>query len=1050
MAARMVITFFLLLLLGTAGPGEASAVPVLEDYIYTEGFESGSVGSWSSYPPAQDTAYDPSIWVRPLYADRKAGNRALYREIRPNYKIDYVFGVRKKFDMYVDDSSVLTFRCLVKSYTGTKGVRLRFGFADETSCELLIPFAETEVWHGCTVRFSDLATGGMKKLTGIAFMAVCPGADPETMLRFGLDEVRITGFREKQWNFTGPAVHKLDEWRDFIAGGHFREGGTLTISGSPPVPVRGVTVRVSRALTGGDERTFRMKRSRDGAWRVVIPLDGRKGPGPGFWRATITSGNKSGETFSTSLVFLVKRKDAPEGHPRLFMSAGERERILERASSGRLKEVLERIREQARRRREERDPAEFGYNLDAYDEIYWLPTFGGYISEIRTAEHMIRDNAVVYGVTRDREAGDAARKTLLKLAEWPTYVHPHIINQGQFSYWPEGIMLTNLALGYDMVYDLFTARERRKVAEALYEKGLLQVFNEYVRDDRVSSSTSNWIADVMGAGILISVALMDEYGDDELEPYLGGCILKLGELVENAFDPDGGYGEGVLYYSHALHCLTKAMAVLERTFGVRFPEKIARSHLSLLYRTDPVTKDVFDFGDAYRNLTMFRWDSYLSLSNFSYLIGKYRDPRLRWLYEASPGANELDLFFLDETVPAEGPDGLPTVKLFGEIGTAVFRSGFGHGDFVFIFRCGPFYNHQHLDQGGFHLVDRGEKFLGEVGRSDYYNDPWYQKLIIQPGGHNCILVDGNPESQRPGDFLKDVPAWKDYARITDFLRFDGGACVSGRLEPLYKGKLSKLRRTALYVEPRTVVLIDEAVGAGDAREINLRFHAPDRESISVRGRDTLITRPAGTLTIHTVSPGSYRAEILKRPMTLVEFDREDAVRMKARGFLQLTADLGWAGTSTTFVNVLSTEDGVNARLNERVHGDHVVLNLGGSDYFINKTDGKRYSDGELSTDALVFSERDGGFVAVRATHVAENGKILLESDEPVTLEFGGGGKDGSTVTYSLSLRSDMRLRLSSRPRRITLNGAKFTGWKYNAETGLRLTLPAGNGVLEIR
>jgi hypothetical protein len=31
--------------------------PVLEPFTYSFDFESGSVGSWSSYPPAQDIAY---------------------------------------------------------------------------------------------------------------------------------------------------------------------------------------------------------------------------------------------------------------------------------------------------------------------------------------------------------------------------------------------------------------------------------------------------------------------------------------------------------------------------------------------------------------------------------------------------------------------------------------------------------------------------------------------------------------------------------------------------------------------------------------------------------------------------------------------------------------------------------------------------------------------------------------------------------------------------------------------------------------------------------
>ena len=52
------------------------AEPVLEPYVFRASFEDGAVGPWSSYPPAQDTAYDPTIWVRPLAREHNVDNRA--------------------------------------------------------------------------------------------------------------------------------------------------------------------------------------------------------------------------------------------------------------------------------------------------------------------------------------------------------------------------------------------------------------------------------------------------------------------------------------------------------------------------------------------------------------------------------------------------------------------------------------------------------------------------------------------------------------------------------------------------------------------------------------------------------------------------------------------------------------------------------------------------------------------------------------------------------------------------------------------------------------
>ncbi|MBT4485344.1 MAG: hypothetical protein HOC71_16880, partial [Candidatus Latescibacteria bacterium] len=343
-----------------------------------------------------------------------------------------------------------------------------------------------------------------------------------------------------------------------------------------------------------------------------------------------------------------------------------------------------------------------------------------------------------------------------------------------------------------------------------------------------------------------------------------------------------------------------------------------------------------------------------------------------------------------------------------------------------------------------------EEFLGEMGKSGYYNDPWYQKLVIQPGGHNCILVNGNPESQRAGDLLRDVSAWKDYASITDFTTFDGGAFVSGRLERIYKDTLEYLRRSALYIEPRTVVLIDEILGTTSVNTVELRFHAPMKEDITVSGNDAHITRPAGTLTIRTLTEGST-PKIMKRPLTITEFGSENAITMKSRGFLQLTAELNGNTRETTFVNVLSTDSTLMANLNEKNYSDHAVISINGAEYYINTsngaTAGKAFTEGMITTDALVYSLRPEGYIAIRATNLEVEGEKLFSSEKPISLVI----RDSTimTIGYSASEQTELWLKFTSKPKRVTLDGNKYRDWKYSRKSGLRLELPAGSGMIGI-
>ncbi len=93
--ASLISAIVFVFILGPAAAAAPQPAPeeALEGVSWTADFESGSVGAWSSYPPAQDTAYDPSIWVKAV--EGRSG-LCLVREIIPHTPDAHVFGVRKK------------------------------------------------------------------------------------------------------------------------------------------------------------------------------------------------------------------------------------------------------------------------------------------------------------------------------------------------------------------------------------------------------------------------------------------------------------------------------------------------------------------------------------------------------------------------------------------------------------------------------------------------------------------------------------------------------------------------------------------------------------------------------------------------------------------------------------------------------------------------------------------------------------------------------------------------------------------------------------------
>ena len=1004
----------------------------LEAYTFKADFESGSVGPWSSYPPAQDTAYDPTIWVK--HVDGNPG-LCLVREINAWTPSQYIFGVRKKLDIYLTKESRISFRFYVKSYAGVEKILVKLGYGDGSAGEISLPVSKTMAWQETVISMEkEIDSSRTKKLEAAAIMAVCRRADPEAKLRLAVDNLEITGFREKAIRILKPGVCHLEEMGLAVAGGHFSQGQKIDVEAEFPVAIKSGEVEL---LNGWQKEVFarlKMRQIQENIWAVTTPE-----LGPGIWQARTIGASSRGGNLASTFVFLVKPASVPAEHPFLLFTKAKLATIKEAIERGRTKSVWDKVKQDAATFREKFDPAVFRYNLDAYDEIFWLPTYEGYVRALHTPSQFIRQNAIVYAVSGDREAGDAARKALLSIAAWPSFVHPHILNQGQFTYWPVGLALIDFAMGYDMVYDLLSPEERKTIASALYHKGVTEVFKEYVRDNRVSSNTSNWISHVTGGGLLCALAISREFKDSELEPYLAGMVVKLGNFIRSTFDPDGYYGEGYYYHNFAMQSLSHSLPALEYHFGLSCPAEVANSFQYLLYQQDNETGRIYEYGDAHNDLIPS------SMSNFAFVLNVQKNPHLLWLYRQRPGNNYLDLLFPAPAGEGTSPQILPLVKRVRDVGSVIFRSGFGHDDFVFIFKCGPFYNHQHFDQGSFFLADRGELFVDECGNSNYYEDPWYPRLYIQAGGHNCPLTDGGVESQTAGDFRHDVAAWQDHARITSFLDWKDGAFISADLTPVYGGKWKSLQRDVLYLRPRTVLILDRAEGAAGVDELTLRFHAPRKDDIRVDGKTAQIVRAGKTLHLRTLLPERYRASVLKRPMSLNEFKAENSITMTARGFFELAADA--RDGEATFVNVLSTDSGMMAGLKTVKSPGCLEVSLAGSKYWIGEMGGRPYKAEDLESDALVLSRSAGGILALRATILNEKGKPILQAGAPLSCFFSRESRK-IILEFSGSPQTEIQVFTGWKPKMVRLAQKAVQNWQFR-DGRILLRLPAAEGRVTI-
>ena len=454
---------------------------------------------------------------------------------------------------------------------------------------------------------------------------------------------------------------------------------------------------------------------------------------PGLYRCQITAFLGDSAVSETYMTFIIIDAARFTKHPRLLFDTSSIDDLKKRFASERFASVREAFQKEAVSYREKVPVETVVYDFDQFPVKNWIETlWNWFIDRIMNFREALYTNAIVYAMLGDSEAGDYCRRIMLALAGFPCWNHPWMQNRGFHSYFPIGEMAESYALAYDLVYNLLSSEERRVVRDGVIKNYVAPTFRTYVEQNRITVNTSNWISHINGGALMCLTAL---YGDDEyesdLEPWLTGFLLKEHRYIGKAFGRDGSYGEGFRYYNFAMHSFARVIPMLERQFGVDLSAPIRNSYRETLWAGIPRDDIIFTFGDSQgfiRGEAQAYWIGGQSgpMNNWAWLVARTRDPYLSWLYHSLKNYDTLEEV-INETddVAQKEPDDLPPVAFFRDVGTAVFKSGWDSGDFVFVFRSGPFYNHQHMDQGSFFLADHGRIFLEERydGDHHYYDDP---------------------------------------------------------------------------------------------------------------------------------------------------------------------------------------------------------------------------------------------------------------------------------------------------------------------------------------
>ena len=733
----------------------------------------------------------------------------------------------------------------------------------------------------------------------------------------------------------------------------------------------------------------------------AAPISLGPSPSPGLWRAHITSSGAQSD-----FRFLVLGKVPP--HPRLLLTPERLEELRSHIPSDALRNL---IREQAAYY-----AAQISYNPKAGDAIRLLspdsvfPGLADYSHLLDQYGNAIVLNALDYRLRDSKASLDTARRALLAVSQWPTWTPTWFKAHGLHTYYQTGIFSQRTAFGYDLIADELQPDEKAQIADAFYRNAIAPAVEEYFLNNRMPLAASNHMAHAIGGAIADCIAVYGDVPDWDARfaPALAELIVSHEDLLRGLFPGDGSEAEPIGYEDFALEGMSVGAAALQR-IGVR-PNGTQRMIQSFWwpYYVQYKPGCMLDTGDFIGALS--------SLTGYAWAAENGDDPTLRAFYNSAVSHNVESVFkpggeaqkyapdMLDLvccTKPAGAAPPSPSSRLFPLRGSAALRSGWGSDATVVSLRVGPWFNHEHHDEGSFQVASHGEVLIGEAGYTEYYSDPRYQNYFTQVPGHNTAMLDDDAFSQNSyqGRYWK---GYEHYPSITRHILGDGIDYLSADLAPAYGGALTGYTREFLYLKPGLLLVHDRISGTSPHR-YSFLLHVPpgavpssDGTRVSIRGK------AASSFIVAAGTAAHWQLDAA--PVPVIAYGNFDKVPVEERNTFRLVSAASRSADFTVGMQFLPSIDVSTLKAFSKENADGFSSETGNVVALFRKETGEDISEGDISTDgdalARVVDNGKQRLFAAQSRTLRKGGHTLLSFDSPVDAEITENAKGDTVQTFS--------------------------------------------------
>jgi len=1006
------------------------SVPAMMPWVFRADFAHGLTG-WMSFPLAQDIGFDPT-----LYTIKDGSRTVLVRQVKALGQKQFSLGVIRPLEFFAGPQTRIQFEYSL----GVAG--------DLTTLQIILAGANgRRYWaalprevgsHAVTVSAAQLKLPpNGTKIQAVVLLGTIGHPPFSGAERLTISDFIVHAQHQAEVALLSPAIERSEVGGEVVAREVLSPDSALKLQ----LRKSGLAAMVELDSPAG-QRAREM--TIDAAANRAISITLGDAPPRGLWTAKVTSGSAQ-----TAFKVLVLGTAPP--HPRILLSKTRLEQLRSRPEYADLREQIH--------YRAQMLSAQIADNPFAGNNIAHLPggtgLVPGFVGELKSYFKLLESYAntisycaLDYSLNGNEKSLDTARRALLTVARWETWTPPRFTTHGLHTYYEVGVFTQRVAFGYDLIAHRLTEEEKGRIANAFWKQIIEPTVNEYFRYNRMPTAASNWMANSLGGAIAAAVA--DEGDVPQWRSREGVALAELDDafehLLKGLFPGDGSEVEPAGYENFAMRGLSWGAAALS-SLGIR-PRGTARMWNGFwwpyyaMVRPDLVL-DTGDFGGRLENLSGFAWGAEHS-----------RIPALRDFYDRSvthvsldadpevqhtgrkleDEAGPLDLACCS-SLPQSYPQP-PRSRIFRDRGSAVLRSDWGTQATVISLRTGPWFNHEHHDEGSFQVAAFGERLVSEAGYSAYYNDPNYPTYFTQASGHNTVLIGDDPFSQMAynGRFWR---AFDDHPHFTSHLLSSAFDYVAADLTSAYAGQLSHYQRDFIFIPPDFLV-INDRIASNTPHVYTWLLHAPRGAGLSARVSRAVIQMPGAFASLLTAAPsGDWKVKSTPVPITAFddldhgeihtphEFYLQSSKSRAARFLVGLHFERGRAvGKATLMQPLMSPADEGIRQAGPVPCG--VVFRTGS---------GRLQLDG-LSTDGSILAVQGEAaarsWLAAGAHVVEQDNMVLFRSKSPLDVAWQRRAQDIEMRLHSATT-TDIEVTLAGPPSGVQVDGARVN-FEFRAGT----------------